>query len=228
MRSPQQTEHRVKPSVTIIDYHAGNLTSVRLAFEAVGAQVRISSDPRELRRADRVVFPGVGAARSAMKTLDRLDLTAAVKDLASSGMPFLGICLGTQILLDETEEDGGTSMLGLIPGEVKLFRPENHFEKVPQVGWNQLRIGNCRNMHPVLEGIADESDFYFVHSYYPVPKSPRNILGTTGYGGIRFASMLGCDNLVATQFHPEKSGKTGLRLLKNFIAWNGCTKIADR
>ena len=202
----------------IIDYRAGNLTSVRLAFETIGAPAVITSVPSVIRSTDRILFPGVGAAGSAMSSLGALGLGPVLRERIAAGVPFLGICLGTQILLDRSEEDGGTPCLGLVPGEARRFVPRPHADKIPQMGWNQARIVRP---HPLLEGIADDSDFYFVHSYYPAPADPADIVCTTDYAGVTFASMIGRGSLAATQFHPEKSGKTGLRLLANFAAWNG-------
>lgn len=203
---------------TIIDYRAGNLTSVRLAFEAIGVPARISSSPDEIRAAERIVFPGVGAAGSAMRTLRSLGLDSAIRDAVASGIPFLGICLGTQILFGRSEEDGGTECLGVLRGEAVRFVPRSHAEKVPQMGWNQAKIVRP---HPVFGGIPDGTDFYFVHSYHPAPADPEDVLATTSYCGVDFASAVGRGNLAATQFHPEKSGEAGLRLLSNFAAWDG-------
>ena len=199
----------------IIDYRAGNLTSVRNAFEAIGAETTVTSDPVVVAAADRVVFPGVGAAKSAMRNLAELGLVEAVRAAAAT-KPFLGICLGMQILFSHTEEDGGVDMLGILPGQVRRF-PAAPGCKVPEMGWNQARIVRP---HPLLAGIADDSDFYFVHSYYPAPADPADAVCTTEYCGVAFASMVGRGNLAATQFHPEKSGPVGLRLLENFARWN--------
>ena len=204
--------------IAIVDYRAGNLTSVRLAFEAIGAEAAPTSDPAAIRAAERIVFPGVGAAGSAMANLAELGLAPVLRERVAAGVPFLGICLGTQILFERSAEDGGTPCLGLLRGEAKKFVARTHGEKIPQMGWNQARI---ERPHPLLAGIADESDFYFVHSYYPAPADPADIVCTTGYCGIRFASMVGRGNLAATQFHPEKSGPVGLRLLENFARWDG-------
>lgn len=203
---------------TIIDYHAGNLTSVRLAFEAIGESVRISSDAGEIARATRLVFPGVGAAGSAMENLRALGLVGAIRDAVAAGTPFLGICLGTQILFERSEEDGGTECLGILKGGVNRFAPRSHADKIPEMGWNQA--WQVRR-HPVFDGIGDGTDFYFVHSFYPAPAEAGDRVAETEYCGVRFASSVGRGNLVATQFHPEKSGEAGLRLLRNFAAWNG-------
>jgi len=139
-----------------------------------------------------------------------------LKEVAARGTPFLGICLGTQILLDCSDEDGGTPTLGILPGRVPRFQPVDRWDKVPQIGWNQMRIAR---LHPLLDGIEDGSEFYFVHSFYPAPADPALAIGWTEYAGVTFASMLGRGNVAATQFHPEKSGRIGLRLLDNFARW---------
>lgn len=203
--------------LVIVDYKAGNLTSVKLAFRALGCDATVTSDPAAVLAAERVVFPGVGAAGSAMQNLNDLHLADALKTVAARGTPFLGICLGTQILLDYSEEDGGTPTLGILPGRVPRFQPADPWDKVPQIGWNQVSI---MRPHPLLEGIADGSEFYFVHSFYPAPTDPALAIGTTDYAGVTFASMVGRGNVAATQFHPEKSGRIGLRLLENFTRWS--------
>ncbi|NQT93508.1 MAG: imidazole glycerol phosphate synthase subunit HisH [Lentisphaerae bacterium] len=204
--------------IAIIDYRAGNLTSVRLAMDAVGADAEITSDPERIRAAERVVFPGVGAAGAAMGHLGELALAGVIREVVDRGTPFLGICLGTQIILEHSEENDGVDTLGLVKGRVRLFRPADPHVKVPQMGWNTV---HQVRPHPVFEGIADNSEFYFVHSYHPEPDLPECILGETEYADVTFASVLGRGNLVATQFHPEKSGRVGLKLLANFCAWNG-------
>ena len=203
--------------IAIVDYKAGNLTSVQLACRALGCEAVVTSDPQQILAAERVIFPGVGAAGAAMKHLTSMKLVKVLHDVASRGTPFMGICLGTQILLEFSEEDGGTPTLGLLPGRVPRFQPTDRRDKVPQIGWNQVR--KVRN-HPLLAGIDDDSEFYFVHSYYPAPATPDLTIGTTDYAGITFTSMLGRANVVATQFHPEKSGRIGLKLLNNFLTWN--------
>jgi len=204
--------------IAIIDYKAGNLTSVRLAFEALGEANIITSDPAVIRRAARVVFPGVGAAGAAMRHITEMGLAPVLRETIGRGTPFLGICVGTQILFEFSEEDGGTPTLGILPGRVSLFRPADSRDKVPHMGWNQMRI---RRPHPLLAGIADNSDFYFVHSYYPQPADAADTIGTTDYAGVAFTAMAGRGNIAATQFHVEKSGQVGLRMLKNFAQWNG-------
>jgi glutamine amidotransferase len=209
--------------IAIVDYRAGNLTSVRLALEALSLEARVTSDPADLRRADRIIFPGVGAAGSAMANLAASGLAPVLRERVAAGVPFLGICLGTQILFDRSEEDGGTDCLGLLPGEARRFRPRSHAEKVPEMGWNQISL---LRPHPVFADVPDGTDFYFVHSYYPAPADPADAVAATDYAGVRFASAVGRGNLVATQFHPEKSGQAGLRVLAAFAAWDGTVPAA--
>jgi imidazole glycerol-phosphate synthase subunit HisH len=204
--------------ITIVDYRAGNLTSVQLAFEHIGQKVEITDKAADILRAERVVFPGVGAAKSAMNNLRKLDILGALKATVAKGTPFLGICIGMQLLFEFSEEDGGTPCMGLLPGSVKRFRPADPMVKIPQMGWNT--VGKTRP-HPVLEGIDDQSEFYFVHSYYPAPADKSLIVGQTDYADATFASAAARANLVATQFHPERSGRIGLRLLENFCKWDG-------
>jgi len=211
----------VKTVIAIIDYKAGNLTSVQRALAFLGHDSVITSSPREVVAAERIVFPGVGAAGTAMFDLMRLKLDKALLEAYGQGKPILGICLGTQIVMEWSEENQ-TRCLGIIKGEVLRF-PDHLSEqrgrklKVPHMGWNRV---NLNREHPLFAGIDPESEFYFVHSYYPAPKENQDILGETSYG-ISFASVLALENLVAVQFHPEKSGRPGLRLLSNFCLWNG-------
>lgn len=204
--------------IAIVDYKAGNLTSVRLAFEVLGIDALVTDRSADILAADRVVFPGVGAAGAAMRHLEALKLADTLREVVRRGTPFLGICLGTQIILGYSEEDGGVPTIGLVSGRVRLFRPVSREDKVPQIGWNGVRM---RRRHPVFEGIEDGSEFYFVHSYYPDPENPGDVAGVTDYAGVEFASVIGHGNLVATQFHPEKSGRIGLRLFQNFSRWGG-------
>jgi len=204
--------------LAIVDYRAGNLTSVRLAFEHLGVPAKVTQDPTEIAAAERVIFPGVGAAGSAMQNLNDLELSETLHDVVTAGTPFLGICLGTQVIFQHSEEDGGVDCLGLVPGNVKKFAPSDPLCKIPQMGWNTIEI---QRQHPLFDGIEDESEFYFVHSYYPVPSDESYVLAETEYADVRFASVLGKGNLVATQFHPERSGRIGLKLLENFSRWDG-------
>jgi len=206
--------------IAIVDYKAGNLTSVRLAFAMLDVRAEVTSDAARIAVADRVVFPGVGAAGAAMGHLSDLGLAETVKSVVDDGTPFLGICVGTQIIFDRSDEDGGVDGIGLLPGRVKRFEPSDPMCKVPQMGWNAVR---WKADHPLFHELEDESEFYFVHSYYPAPSAPEIVYGETDYAGVSFASVVGRGNLVATQFHPERSGRIGLKLLENFSRWDGGT-----
>lgn len=203
-------------SAVIIDYDAGNLRSVQRACVEVGLPARISADPEEVRRAQRVIFPGVGAAGSAMRSIRREGMDTALADVIRRGVPVLGICLGLQISFDHSEEDDQVT-LGLLPGNVRRFRFDRPELKIPHMGWNEVRV---LKPHPVLAGIAPGDEFYFVHGYYPEPADARMIYAVTEYE-TEFACAVGSRNYFATQFHPEKSGRVGLRLLEAFAAWDG-------
>ena len=195
------------------------MRSVCLALKSIGATYRVSDSPNEILNSERVIFPGVGAARSAVKVLRSKGLEDSIKQFVNSGKPFLGICLGTQIIFGHSEEDGGTDCLGLIPGNVVHFNfSKNEKKSVPHMGWNQVKF---HKKHPVFKGIEDEANFYFVHSYYPCPTDESMKLAETKYGSKTFTCAISKNNLVATQFHPEKSGRHGLKLLKNFSTWEG-------
>ncbi len=200
--------------IAIINYRAGNLRSVERALSHLGLACSITSDLSLIRDADRVVFPGVGAAGKAMENIRELGLDAVIHEVVNMGKPFLGICLGTQIILDTSEEDRA-ACLGLIRGTVRRF-PDTG-EKIPHMGWNTL---NNRIDHPVFEGVDRAAQFYFVHSYYPDPAIQKDVAAWTSYG-IDFASVITRGNVFATQFHPEKSGSQGLLILKNFSLWDG-------
>lgn len=204
--------------IVIIDYKAGNLTSVRLAFEHIGQDVIITDKPEIIAKAKRVVFPGVGAASSAMDNLRNLGIRDAIVEVIEKGVPFLGICIGMQLLFEHSQEDEGTDCLGIIAGNVKKFETADKFCKIPHMGWNAVKFAR---KHPVFESIEDESEFYFVHSFYPSPAKNENIIGQTDYADVNFASAAGRDNIIATQFHPERSGAIGLKLLENFCNWSG-------
>lgn len=200
----------------IVDYDAGNLRSVKRACQEVGLDADITNDPVRVRNAERIIFPGVGAAGSAMRSLASSGVGAALVDAFHAGTPILGICLGLQISLDRSEEND-TETLGLVSGDVRRFRLDDPRLKVPHMGWNAV---NLRRPHPVLDGIEPGDEFYFVHAYRPVPANSADVIAESTYEGV-FCSALGRDNYVATQFHPEKSGRVGLGLLERFAAWNG-------
>ena len=194
--------------IALVDYRAGNLTSVKLAFAALGVETAVTSDPARIRAAGRIVFPGVGAAASAMANLKDLGLVDALRDAVRMGKPFLGICLGMQALFEHSEEDGGVELLGILPGKVRRF-PDVPGCKVPEIGWNQVK-------GKLADGVPDGGEFYFVHSYY-AEKGPFTV-GVTEYAGVEFTSAVRRGNVFATQFHPEKSGRMGLALLKGWLS----------
>jgi glutamine amidotransferase len=196
--------------IAIIDYGAGNLRSVVNAIARLGYQPRITSDPADVLNAQAVILPGVGAAGDTMANLKRLELANPIRQLVTENRPFFGVCIGLQILFTGTEEGGGHECLGIFPGRVKRL-PSGL--KIPHMGWNQVKQTIS---HPIFEGIPDEASFYFVHSYYAEPEDRSLVAGETEYG-IRLCSAIARGNLVATQFHPERSGEIGLRLYDNFI-----------
>jgi glutamine amidotransferase len=197
--------------IAIIDYQMGNLRSVQKGFEKVGHEATVTSDPRQLAQADKIVLPGVGAFGDAMAELRRRHLVEPIREAVASGKPFLGICLGLQLLFDVGYEGGQHEGLGIVAGECVRFALPPEF-KVPHMGWNQLAI---RRPAPVLAGLGDGVHCYFVHSYYVVPRDAEVIATETNYAA-PFCSSIWRDNLFATQFHPEKSQRDGLRMLKNF------------
>jgi glutamine amidotransferase len=195
--------------IAIIDYGMGNLRSVEKGLAKVGHAARITADPEEVRPAAAVVLPGVGAFGDAMRNLEASGLIPAIRDAVDAGKPFLGICLGLQLLFEESEESPGVRGLGLLPGRVERFR---HDLKVPHIGWNQLHL---RRRAPVLGGVPEDAFAYFVHSYYVAPAEDDVVATTTDYG-YEFVSGVWRDNVCAFQFHPEKSQAVGLRILENF------------
>jgi glutamine amidotransferase len=196
--------------IVIIDYGAGNLRSVANAIAKLGYQPRITSDPGEVLKAQAIILPGVGAAADTMANLERLELAKPIRQFVAQERPFLGVCIGLQVLFTSTEEGGGRECLGIIPGQVRRL-PAGL--KIPHMGWNQVRQTIA---HPVFEGIPDEANFYFVHSYYVEPEDRSLVAGETEYG-VRLCSVIAQGKLIATQFHPEKSGEIGLKLYDNFI-----------
>jgi glutamine amidotransferase len=191
-----------------VNYGVGNLRSIKRGLEKAGATVEITHNPTDLRRSDAIVLPGVGAFAPAVKNM--APITDVVAEVMKNGKPILGVCLGLQLLFTRSSEGGSIRGLDFISGEVVKL-PET--VKTPQMGWNTL---NMVQSHPLLEGVKDGSYVYFVHSYYPQPTDQKVIVATTEYG-VRFPSMVAKKNLFATQFHPEKSSKTGLTMLKNFV-----------
>jgi glutamine amidotransferase len=209
-------------SVAIIDYGMGNLHSIKKALQHASkvVDVQIVSDITAIRQADRIVFPGVGAIRDCMLALESKGLSSVIKEIAKT-RPFLGICLGMQALLSDSDENNKTTCLDIFPGHVKHF-PDNLTDKkgnrlkIPHMGWNNV----TQNPHPLWEGIAQNSRFYFVHSYYVKPENTIDTIASTKYSQ-EFTSALAKDNIFAVQFHPEKSQAAGLQLLKNFLSWDG-------
>ena len=206
------SNEETQPRIVVVDYGAGNLRSVARALESAGAIPVVTEHAHDFAQADGLVLPGVGAAGAAMNGLRQRDLVGALHEVVASGRPFLGVCLGLQVLMSRSDEDGGVDCLGIIPGRVERL-PDGL--KIPHIGWNQVRQ---RQPLRVFDGIPDGANFYFVHSYVVVPEDPTVIAGVTDYGG-EFASVLASGNVVATQFHPEKSADTGLRLYRNFVEW---------
>src|SRR5947209_4435311 len=199
------------PEIVVVDYDAGNLRSVQRALEAVGQRPVVTSDPHEVEHAEALVLPGVGSAQDCMRKLATRGLVQPLQEYAASGRPFLGVCIGLQLLFDGSEEGGGVECLGIVPGMVRRF-PQAAGLKVPQIGWNAVSF---RHDHPLLGDIPDGSYFYFVHSYYADPADPEITIGSAEYG-VDFAAIVARDNVLATQFHPEKSADFGLRIYANF------------
>jgi len=207
--------------ISVIDYGMGNLRSVAKAVEHVAGpddEVLVTDDPALILSSERVLFPGQGAARDCMAAISQHHLNRAILEAARE-RPFLGICMGQQVLLESSEENGGTELLGLYPGRVRRFPggrgPDGERLKIPHMGWNQV---HQTHDHPLWAGISQDSRFYFVHSYYVDPEQAGLTAATTEYG-VRFASAFADANLFAVQFHPEKSADAGLQLLRNFVNW---------
>jgi len=200
--------------IAIIDYKAGNLTSVKRALDYLGLPNVITPDPDVIVKSERIIFPGVGNAETAIPVLRERGIDSALKQAFVNGTPILGICLGTQIILSHSEE-GNTQCLGIIEGTVKKFVLKNPMCKIPHMGWNEIIV---HSPHHVLKDISKGSQVYFVHSYYPQPAQESMVIASCEYE-ITFPCAIGTKNLIATQFHPEKSGLIGLSVLKNFASW---------
>lgn len=210
-------------SVAVIDYGMGNLHSIAKALQHAkpSESVQITSDAKNILAADRVVFPGVGAIRDCMQAIEHFGFTDVLNQVAAN-KPLLGICIGMEALLTESEENGGTQCLGIVPGKVihfadNLTDSQGGILKVPHMGWNQVYQ---RDFHPLWEDIPQDSRFYFVHSYYAKPDDPQHVAATSDYPA-SFACAVSHENIFATQFHPEKSQAVGLKLLENFLGWDG-------
>jgi glutamine amidotransferase len=206
------------PQVAVVDYGSGNLRSVAKALARSGVEPRVTNDPADLRRADAVVLPGVGAFADAATSLAAKGLDAAVRSAIEEGRPYLGICLGLQLLFEESDEHARTAGLGVLPGRVTRF-PERDASgerlRVPHIGWNEVRFAG---RHPVIEALPEADHYYFVHAYHALPGRASDVVGRADYGGA-FAAAVAQDNVLAVQFHPEKSQAAGKRLLDAWSAW---------
>ena len=202
--------------VVIIDYDAGNLRSVQRACLEVGGDATISKDPKQISQASRIIFPGVGAAGSAMRSIQKYGIDEILLECFDNGVPILGICMGMQISMSYSEEDNQQT-IGIVEGEVRRFKLQNRDLKIPHMGWNEVRVVKS---HPILSDISAGDEFYFVHAYYPTPIDAEHIFALAEYES-DFCCALGKENFFGTQFHPEKSGRIGLRLLSNFLEWDG-------
>lgn len=205
--------------LVVVDYGAGNLHSVSRAVVHGGVRPLVTSSARYVAEADALIVPGVGAAADTMANLVRHRLVEPIREYIASGKPFLGVCMGQQALFDVSEEGGRHECLGIMPGRVVRL-PDGL--KVPHMGWNQVKQVRP---HPIFDGIPDGANFYFVHSYYPQPADPSVVIGETEYG-VKFPSVVARDNVVATQFHPEKSGEMGLKMYANFLRIASTARIA--
>lgn len=199
--------------IVVINYGAGNLPNVVRALQHVGATIEVTEDPQAVLNAQAIVLPGVGATRDTMQSLENLGMATILPRVIERGTPFLGICVGMQVLCQESDEFGTHTCLGIVPGRVERFPDGN---KIPQIGWNEVQYTNHAHPHPLFNAIPNGSHFYFVHSYYCNLTDSSLIAGQTDYG-VHFPSVLIRNNLAATQFHPEKSGRHGLQLLHNFV-----------
>ena len=201
-------------NIAIIDYEMGNLKSIYKCLKHLGVTSSVTSDPKVILNANGVILPGVGAFGDAMRHLEEKNLISVIHQVVNNGIPLFGICLGLQLLFTSSSEMGTFEGLNIINGNVVLFDIDQ-VGKIPHIGWNSVEFQNT--YHFLIQGIPNNSYFYFVHSYYSIPETKENILGMTKYGDIKFCSVAGNDNIIATQFHPEKSSKYGIRIYQNFI-----------
>jgi imidazole glycerol-phosphate synthase subunit HisH len=215
---------QIRPVVAIVDYQMGNVCSVQRACQAVGLKAEITADPDQIEAADGIILPGVGAFGDAMESLHRLGLVEVLLRVVRRQKPLMGICLGMQLLMTESEEFGRHAGLNLLDGRVIRFEnprdDDGRILKVPQVGWNQIRPVTITDdwKDSILEGLSGDTDMYYVHSFYVIPRDPSVILAVSRYGQIDFASAIQAGNLFACQFHPEKSGPAGISIYRNFCA----------
>ena len=200
--------------ICVIDYGMGNLRSVSKALEKLGETVEVSDRPPTLEKADKIVLPGVGAFGDGCRELQKKGFFDPLRQALLREKPFLGICLGMQLLFEESEENPGVKGLGIFKGKVRRFQDPQI--KVPHMGWNEMKIRDPKS--PAFQGVSDRSFFYFVHSFYPAPRENSIVLGTCEYGSEEFAAFVGKGSIWASQFHPEKSQDTGLQILRNFVA----------
>lgn len=210
------------PEVTVIDYGVGNLLSVQRGLEHCGAKVTLTADPEQILAAQRVVLPGVGAFGNAMRALERLNLVSVIREIADRHTPLLGICLGMQLLLDESEEFGNTAGLGMIPGRVVPVPAQTlsgEPQKIPHIGWSALQLSNALTdwQDTLLQENRPGDSAYFVHSFMAVPTDPVHRIANCAYGGHLIPAAIGRDQITGCQFHPEKSGEVGLKILRRFI-----------
>ncbi|MFW9939013.1 MAG: imidazole glycerol phosphate synthase subunit HisH [Candidatus Thorarchaeota archaeon] len=206
-------------NIAIIDYEMGNLKSISKCLKYLNVNSFITDNPNLIKDSNGIILPGVGAFKNAMRNLKEKDLVNLIEDVVKEGKPILGICLGLQLLCSKSFEMGETKGLDLIKGKVVAFE-KTKVEKIPHIGWNNVKFQDMN--HFLVEGIPDNSFFYFVHSFYAVPKKSEYSIGLTDYGKMQFSSIVGKNHIIATQFHPEKSSKNGIKLYQNFI--NFCKK----
>ncbi len=210
-----------RPTAVLVQFDAGNVTSVAHAVRHVGGEPRLAESPDEIASAERVIFPGVGAAGATMESLSASGVADAIRTFVATGRPFFGICIGCQVIFERSDEDGGVDCLGLLRGTVRKFQfAPGDEQKIPHMGWNELRLTQDAYAHSLFASIPPGSQFYYVHSYYPEPADERIVRGRSTYGEVDFATAFLERNVAAVQFHTEKSGRPGLQLLRNFLSWS--------